>query len=88
MNFNYNSYVIYLCFLCIISDPHTNMFLASITPDVVRHLKPDDEDASVKFPSSFSESMNSVVTIEGSMFLGVKVWRIIEVLTLPLSHID
>lgn len=46
-----------LLLLRIISDPHTNVVLTAIAPDVVWHLKSDDQDPHVELPGSFSESM-------------------------------
>ena len=40
--------------LSIVSDPHPNVVVAAIAPDVVRHLKTDDQDPHVKLPGSFT----------------------------------
>ena len=48
--------------------------------------QPDDEDALRYLVCPFSESMHPMIAIDVAMLLGVKIWWIVKVLPLPLSH--
>lgn len=42
------------------------MIFAAITPNVVGHLKPDDEDAKMKFVGTLSQSVGPMVLVDGA----------------------
>lgn len=44
--------------LRIVPHTHPDVVVASLTPDVVWHLKSDDQDPHVEFPGSLSEGMS------------------------------
>lgn len=48
-----------LSLLGVVPHPHTYVVVATITPDVVWHLKPNDKYPHVKFPGSFSQGMGA-----------------------------
>ena len=74
-----------LLLLRIVPNAHGDVSVAAETPDVVRHLEADDEDALVKLASTLAEGVGPVVPVEGSMFLGVKVGRVVLVLAFTFA---
>lgn len=69
-----------------IPDTHSNVIFTSLTPDVIRHFKPDDEYAHVQLPSSFSKSVSAKELVEPSCF-GIIVRRVVLVGTFPFTHL-
>lgn len=76
-----------LSLFCIVSDSHSYVVLTAITPDVVGHLKADDQNPQMEFPSSFSQGMSTEELVEPTDFR-VVVGRVVMVLTLALTHLD
>lgn len=69
-----------------IPDTHPNVIFTSLTPDVIWHLKPDDEYAHVQFPSSLSQSMSAKELVEPSCF-GIIIRRVVLVGTFSFAHL-
>lgn len=69
-----------------IPDTHSNVIFTSLTPDVIRHLKPDDEYAHVQFPSSLSQSVSAKELVEPSCF-GIIIRRVVLVGTFSFAHL-
>lgn len=71
--------------LSVVPDPHPDVIAASLAPDVVGHLEPDDQDAKVKLASSFSQGMGPQELVKSTL-LGVIVRRVVLVLALAFTH--
>ena len=76
-----------LLFLGVVPHPHADVVSAALAPDVVGHLKPDDEDAHVQLSGSFAQRMGAQKLVEPA-HLRVIVWRVVLVLAFALSHLE
>jgi len=74
-----------LLLLRVVPDTHSNVVATPLTPDVVRHLKADDENAHVKLPGSLAQGMGTQELVE-TAFLGVVVGRVVLVLAFAFTH--
>ena len=48
-------------------DPHADMVAASVAPDVVGHLKPDDQDAQVDLLGTLAQRVRALELVEPSL---------------------
>jgi len=77
----------HLLLLSVVPDSHTNVVATSLAPDVVRHLKTDDENAQVQFPGPLAQCMSAQELVE-STHLRIIVRRVILILALAFTHLD
>lgn len=77
----------YLRFLRVIPHAHADVVVAAVAPDVVRHLKADDEDTHVQLPGSFAQSMGSEEFVQPPHF-GIIVRGVVQVLAFPFTHFE
>ena len=77
----------HLLLLGVVPDSHTDVVAAALAPDVVRHLKSDDEDAQVQLPGSLAQGVSAQELVEAA-HLRVIVWRVVLVLALAFTHLD
>lgn len=64
--------------------PGANVVVASLTPDVVWHLKADDEDAEVQLPGTLPQGMRALELVEPPL-AWVIVGGVVLVDTFPLT---
>lgn len=63
------------------------MIVTSFAPNIIRHLKTNDENAQVNFAGSFTQGMGAQKPVKAS-FLGIIVWWIVVVLSFAFSHLE
>ena len=76
-----------LLLLGIVPDPHAHVIAAPLAPDVVGHLKPDDQDAQVKLLRSFPQSVGPQEFIQAAL-LRVVIRGVVLVLALAFAHFE
>ena len=74
-----------LGFFSVVAHPHSDVVVAAVTPDVVGHLKTDDDDAEVDFAGSFSKGMGAQEFVEPPGF-GVIVRGVVLVGAFAFTH--
>ena len=62
------------------------MISAPVTPNVVRHLEPDDEYAQVQFLGTFPEGVGALGLVEAAL-LRIVVRRVVHVRAFAFSHL-
>ena len=68
-------------------DPHAHVESATLAPDIVGHLKADDEDAQVDLAGAFAEGVGALPLVEAA-FVGVIVGRVPLVHAFTFSHFE
>lgn len=77
----------HLLLLGVVPDSHSNVVAAALAPDVVRHLKPDDEDAQMQLPGPLAQGVSAQKLVKAA-HLRVIVWRVVLVLAFAFTHLD
>lgn len=73
--------------LRIVSNPHADMILTAVTPNIIRHLKSDDEDALRQFPGSFPQRVRFIIAIDRAMLSWVEIRRVVLVHSFTFTHL-
>ena len=55
--------LMYLRLFGVVSNTHSDVLVAAPTPDVVRHLKPNDKDATVHLSGPLPKRMHPMVAV-------------------------